>query len=52
MSDPSSSKKAGKAAEPEAPAEGVSKNKRFRKDKPWDTDDIDQCVFIHSSVQC
>ncbi|KZP00056.1 hypothetical protein CALVIDRAFT_544217 [Calocera viscosa TUFC12733] len=23
--------------------ETVNKNKRFRKDKPWDTDDIDQC---------
>lgn len=43
MSDPSSSKKGSQAAEPET-AEVVNKNKRFRKDKPWDTDDIDQCV--------
>jgi ribosomal RNA assembly protein len=35
MSDP----KNDAAAEPDVP-----KNKRFRKDKPWDTDDIDQCV--------
>jgi ribosomal RNA assembly protein len=25
----------------ESPAEPVSKNKRYRKPKPWDTDDID-----------
>jgi hypothetical protein len=26
---------------PPAAAEVVSKNKRYRKPKPWDTDDID-----------
>lgn len=48
MSDPSTSKNGGKPTDPEAPAEAVNKNKRFRKDKPWDTDDIDQCVCFSS----
>ena len=29
-------------AEDEGGAQAVNKNKRFRKDKPWDTDDIDK----------
>ena len=28
-------------SEADASAEPVSKNKRYRKPKPWDTDDID-----------
>jgi ribosomal RNA assembly protein len=28
----------------QAPEESVSKNKRYRKPKPWDTDDIDHVM--------
>ncbi|KAK0552017.1 ribosomal RNA assembly protein krr1 [Tilletia horrida] len=40
MADVSTSN-GGSSSAPESSSQAVNKNKRFRKDKPWDTDDID-----------
>ena len=36
----------------EPPEEPVSKNKRYRKPKPWDTDDVDHVSVPHFHSTC